>query len=63
MLPRLFFVKLRMRKDPKPWSFELWLSQITVQTTHKDTAIKEGILPFRITVKGDPLCPAEFKAE
>ena len=52
-----------MRKDPKPWSFELWLSQIAVQTTHKDTAIKEGILPFRITVKGDPLCPAEFKAE
>ena len=43
MLPRLFFVKLRMRKDPKPWSFELWLSQITVQTTHKDTAIKENI--------------------
>jgi len=41
--PRLFFVKLQMRIDPKPWSFELWLSQIAVQTTHKDTAIKENI--------------------
>lgn len=32
-----------MRKDPKPWGLELWLSQITVQTIHKDTAIKEEI--------------------
>ena len=32
-----------MRQDPKPGGLELWLSQITVQTIHKDTAIKEDI--------------------
>jgi len=32
-----------MRKDPKPWDLELWLSQIAIQTPHKYAAIKENI--------------------
>ena len=43
--------------------FELSPSQIAVQAPHKDAAIKEDILAFRVLVKGYLLCSAKFKSE
>lgn len=54
--PRLFFVKLQMRIDPKPWSFELFRSSSDVQTRTKIPLQKK--IPFHIgTVTENLLYP------